>query len=66
MTITIQYNQLPCWLNGKESAYSVGERGWIPGLGRSPGEGHGDSCLETLMDRGAWWVVVHGVTKSPT
>ena len=30
----------------------------IPGLGRSPGEGHGNplqySCLENLMDRGAW------------
>ena len=30
----------------------------IPGLGRSPGGGHGntlqDSCLENPMDRGAW------------
>ena len=30
----------------------------IPGLGKSPGEGHGNplqySCLENLMDRGAW------------
>ena len=22
------------------------------------------SCLENLMDRGAWWAAVHGVTKS--
>ena len=22
------------------------------------------SCLENPMDRGAWWVTVHGVTKS--
>ena len=31
----------------------------IPGLGRSPGEGHGNplqySCLENPMDIGAWW-----------
>ena len=40
----------------------------IPGPGRSPGEGHGNplqhSCLENPMDRGAWWAIVHGVTKS--
>ena len=33
-----------------------------PGLGRSPGGGHGSplqySCLGKLMDRGAWWAVV--------
>ena len=42
----------------------------IPGLGRSPGGGHGNplqySCLENPMDRGDWWVVVHGVRKSWT
>ena len=42
----------------------------IPGSGRSPGEGHGNplqySCLENLMDRGAWQVIVHSVTKSRT
>ena len=41
-----------------------------PGLGRSPGEGHGNplqySCLENPMDRGAWRAIVHGVTKSRT
>ena len=39
-----------------------------PGLGRSPGGGHGDplqySCLENPMDRGAWRAIVHGVAKS--
>ena len=25
-----------------------------------------DSCLENFMDRGAWWVIVHRVTKSQT
>ena len=24
------------------------------------------SCLENSMERGAWWAIVHGVTKSPT
>ena len=42
----------------------------IPGLRRSPGEGHGNplqySCLENPMDRGAWWAIVHGVAKSQT
>ena len=39
----------------------------IPGLERSPREGNGNplqySCLENLMDRGAWWATVHRVTK---
>ena len=56
--------------DGKASAYSVGEPGSIPGLGRSPGEGNGTplqySGLENPMDRGAWWATVHGVTESWT
>ena len=46
------------------------DAGSIPGLGRSPGGGHGNppqySCLENPMDRGAWQAKVHGVTKSQT
>ena len=42
----------------------------FPGWGRSPGEGNGSplqySCLENIMDRGAWWATVHGVAKSQT
>ena len=42
-------------------------RGLIPGSGRSPREGNGTplqwSCLETPMDRGAWWAAFHGVTR---
>ena len=45
--------------DGKESVCNAGDPGSIPGLGRSPGGGHGDplqcSCLENPMDRGAWW-----------
>ena len=44
--------------------------GSIPGLGRSPGGGHGSSlqcsCLENPRDRGALWAVVHGMSKSRT
>ena len=39
----------------------------IPELGRSPGEGNGNSfqysCLENLMDRGVWQATVHGVAR---
>ena len=45
------------------------DRGWIPGLRRSPGGGNGNllqySCLENPVDRGAWKGTVHSVTKSP-
>ena len=44
----------PCFLGGsagKESACNWGDLGSVPGLGRSPGEGHGHplqySCLES-------------------
>ena len=30
--------------DGKESAWSEGDPVWIPGSGRSPGEGNGYSC----------------------
>ena len=43
---------------GKESDYSAGDAGLIPGLGRSPGEGNGDpllySCLEKSVDSRAF------------
>ena len=57
-------------LTGKESTCHGEGPGSIPELGKSPGEGNGNSllysCLEDPMDRGAWWAVVHGVTKSWT
>ena len=60
----------PGGLEGKETACNAGDLGSIPGLGRSLGEGNGYplqySCLENLMDRGAWWATVHGVRKSQT
>ena len=56
--------------DGKETGCNAGDLGSILGLGRSPGEGNVSplqySCLGNLMDRGAWWVTVHGVAKSWT
>ena len=40
------------------NAGDIRDSGSVPGLGRSPGEGHGSpllhSCLENPTDRGAW------------
>ena len=62
---------LPWWVSGKETscnAGDAGDKGSIPGSGRSPGGGRGStlqySCLENPVDRGAWRATVHGVTKS--
>ena len=56
--------------NPPANAGDIRNLGSIPGSGRSPGGGHGSplqySCLENPMDRGAWWVTVHAVTKSQT
>ena len=61
------------WLHGKESACSAGDAGdtgLIPRSGRSTGRRNVNtlqySCLDNLMDRGAWWATIHGVTKSRT
>ena len=64
---------------GKESTWNVGDHlqcrrprfdpwvGKIPVSERSPREGNGNplqySCLGNLMDRGAWWAIVHRVTR---
>ena len=60
----------PSGSDGKESACYREDSGSIPGLGRSPGGGHGYpfqySCLENRTNRGAWQAMVHGITKSTT
>ena len=52
----------------KNPPANSGDLGSIPGLGRSPGGGHGNtlqrSCLENPVDRGAWRATVHVVAKS--
>ena len=56
--------------DGKESACNAGDLGLIPGLGRSPGGGHGNPlsilAWRIPMDRGAWWATVRGFAKSQT
>ena len=53
--------------NMLDNAGDAGNAGLVPGSGRSPGEGNGTplqyACLENSMDRGAWWIAVHGITK---
>ena len=52
----------------KNPLANAGDLGSIPKSGRSPGVRNGNplqsSCLENPMDRGAWWAMIHGVTKS--
>ena len=54
--------------DGEESVSNAGELGLIPEWGKSAGEGNGNplqySCLESFMDREAWWATFHGVAKS--
>jgi len=65
--------RLPRWHTIRNLPASAGEArdmGSIPGLGRFPGVGNGNllqySDMEKSMDRGAWQVTIHGVTKSWT
>ena len=51
--------------SNKEPTYQLGDirdTSSIPGLGRSPGGGHGNplqySCPESPMDRGAWQAIL--------
>ena len=52
------------------NAGDVRDAGLIPGSGRCPGGGRGNplqySCLESSMDRGTWWAIVHRVTQNQT
>ena len=52
------------------NAGDMRDEGSVPGLGRSLGGVHDNplqyACLENPMDRGAWQITVHGVTKSQT
>ena len=56
--------------DSKETTCIVGDLGSVPGWGRFPGGGHGNPlqyfCLENLMDRGAWWAAVSGVSENWT
>ena len=71
---TFVFSLMICSLSGgsncKESSYSAGDPGSIPGSGRFPGEENDNplqySCLENSMDSGAWWATVYGVAESDT
>ena len=56
--------------NSSANAGDARDVGLIPGLGRSPGEGHGNplqcSCLGNPVDRGAWQATVCEVAESET
>jgi len=53
---------------GSTHPANAGNTGSIPGLGRPPKDGNGNSpqysCLDNLMDRGVWKGTVHGVEES--
>ena len=56
--------------NPPTNAGDTEEAGLMPGWGRSPGKGNGNPlqypCLENPVDGGAWYAIVHEVTKSWT
>ena len=58
------YEGLPGSSADKESACNAGDLDLILELGRSPGGGHSNplqnSCLESPVNRGAWWATSMG------
>ena len=60
----------PNVLDGKESTCNAGDTCSIAQLGRAHGEGNGYplqySCLENIVDRGAWQATVHGFRENWT
>ena len=62
--------QVALVVKNRPAAGDIRDVGSIPGSGRSPGRGHGNtlqySSLEDPMDRGAWWAIVPGVAKGQT
>ena len=56
--------------NQPANAGDISDMSSVPGLGRSPGGGHGNplqySCLENPMDRRVWRATVHRVAKNWT
>ena len=56
--------------NMPADAGDIRDAGSVPGLGGSPGGGHGNtlqySCLDNPMVRGAWWAILHGIADLDT
>ena len=63
-------HQLLWWLTRYRICLQCKRLGFNPWVGKIPWRGNGYplqySCLENPMDRGAWWAIVHGATKSWT
>ena len=59
--------RLPWWINGKEPSCQCRRSVFHPWVGKIPWRRKCNpfqySCPEDSMDRGAWQVTVHGVTK---
>ena len=64
------WRAIPGASTGKNLPVKAGDARSIPGSGRSLGEGNGNplqySCLDSPMDRGAWWTTIPGVTELDT
>ena len=67
---TVTLEGFPGGIVVKNPTDNAGDMDSIPGLGRSPREGNGDSlqysCLGNPIDRGAWQDTAHGVAESKT
>ena len=70
IVLASEFLGFPRGTNDEESACNARDPGLIPRLGRSSGVRNGNplqySCLENLMDKGAWQAKVLRVTKSQT
>ena len=66
--IYYMHHVLFCLFKVLEYACNEGDLGSILGSGRFPGEGHSNPlsilAWEIPWERGPWWAIVHGVTKS--
>ena len=65
----LSFSQVPLMIkNPPANAGDIRDAGSIPGLGRSPGGGHGKpllySCLENPIGRGNWQAMIHRIAKS--
>ena len=56
---------VPGGSDGKEFTCNMGDLGLTPGLGRSPGGGHGGGCLEWGCFVGRWALKDGGYLGSP-
>ena len=61
LVVPIVFGSFPGGSVVKSMPANAGDVGSIPGLGRPLGEGNDNllqySCLENLIDKGAWWAI---------